>query len=249
MKITRCWYCGEFTTTDEALVAKGSSRGRLFCLDCKGKFESKRTANKELYIAQKVEVTLERAIRILEKQQNLKFDFDLYYEPFIVVSDFFRKDPLKFESAHEIAACVELLRNEIKVKTQQNVGRKRVDFILTDLKVALEIDGGLHRFSIGKDSQRDVFILNELNKDEKGWEIVRIPTSFIEQDISKLVPAIKTMYSEKQKLRRKYNGFIPSGYSKSNKMAHLSALNGVLPDYEIETMVKDTVSEEEFLNR
>ena len=245
MKIRRCWYCDGYTTTDVGQVAKGSSKGRIFCPDCKEKFEAERAENKRLYIAQKVEVTLERAIRILEKQQNLKFDFDLYYEPFVVVSDFFRKDPLKFESAHEVVACVELLRNEIKVKTQQRVGRKRIDFILTDLKVALEIDGGLHRFSIGKDSQRDVFILNELNKDGKGWEIVRIPTSFIEQDVSKLVPAIKTMYSEKQKLRRKYNGFIPTGYSKSNKMAHLSALNGVLPDYEVEEMIKDTILEEE----
>ncbi len=38
-------------------------------------------------------------------------------------------------------ACIELLRSQIKVKTQQRIGRKRVDFILPDMKVVLEIDG------------------------------------------------------------------------------------------------------------
>lgn len=248
MQIVRCWQCGEFITKDVSELAKGSSKGRLFCPECKNLFEKTREDTKQEYIRLKTLVTLERAMRIIEKQARLNVNTDDYFEPFEVVSEFLKKDSTKFESAHEIVACMELLRNEVHVKAQQSVGRKRIDFILPDLKVALEIDGGLHKFQIGKDSQRDIYVLNELNKNEKGWEIVRIPTSMIEKDITKLMPAIKAIYKEKQELRRKYNGFIPSYYSRSNKMAHIAALNGILSDKELDVLTKETLSSEEINN-
>lgn len=247
MIITRCWYCDSFLPKDEAFLAQGSSKGRLFCEECKEEFELQREETKATYISHKVEVTLERAIRIIEKQQTLSLRMDQYKDAFEVVAEFYRQDSTRFDSAHEVATCIELIKNEIKVKTQYRIGRKRVDFLLPDKKVVLEIDGNMHKFKVGKDSQRDIFILNELNKDDKGWEIIRIPTSLIEKDISKLVYTIDRLYKERQELRRKYNGFIPSYYSRSNRMAHIAALNGIISDKEIDAMKKDTLTDEEYL--
>ncbi|EKA0857757.1 hypothetical protein ONF04_003030, partial [Listeria monocytogenes] len=83
--------------------------------------------------------------------------------------------------------------------------------------------------------------LNTLNKSEHGWEIIRIPTRFIEQNIRRLVPAIKALYKERQELRNKHNGFIPSYYSRTNKMSHISAIKGVASDNEIEVMEQEVL--------
>lgn len=246
MNVERCWQCGNFTAIDTSKLAKGSSKGRRFCSECVDKFEEERSDVKNKYIELKVLVTLERALRIIERQQTISLIMDNYYDAYQIVSEFFISDSKKFDSAHEVATCIELLRNKIKVKAQYAIGRKKVDFLLPDLKVALEIDGGMHRFKVGKDSQRDTFILNELNKNEKGWEIIRIPTSLVEKDVTKLVPTIKILYKEKQNLRRKYNGFIPTYYSRTNKMAQIEALNGILPEREIEEMKKETLCKEEY---
>lgn len=245
MQIVTCWHCGEFLAADTTVIAAGSSGGRKFCPECKELFETKREETKRKYIQYKVEVTIERALRLIEKQDSCSFRMDEYYDASAVVTDLFRKDSTKFDSAHEVIACIELIRNLIKTKTQQRIGRKKVDFLLPDLKVVLEIDGNLHDFKIGKDSQRDIFILNELNKDDKGWEIIRIPTSLIEKDITKLVPSIKVLYKKRQELRRKYNGFIPPYYSRHNKIAQVEALKGASDDFELKELEKDVLREEE----
>ncbi|KYD23275.1 hypothetical protein B4109_3201 [Geobacillus stearothermophilus] len=75
----------------------------------------------------------------------------------------------------------------------------------------------MHDYSKLKDSKRDVKIINELGT---GWEVVRIPTKYIEQNVKMLVPAIKEIYSYKQKLRKENSGFIPSSFSERDKQMY-----------------------------
>ncbi|MBC1230538.1 DUF559 domain-containing protein [Listeria booriae] len=245
MQLVRCWECNGYISREAAVHFRELSGGRNLCVECQQQYRQKIEQTKQEYIGYKIEVTLERAIHLIEKQEKCSMRMEEYLDAYEAVSEFFRNDSNKFDSAHEVMACIELLRNGVKVQAQQKIGRKRVDFILPDLKVVLEIDGGLHRFKVGKDSERDVFILNTLNKDDSGWEIIRIPTKLIGVNIRQLLPAIKALYKERQDLRKRHDGFIPSYYSRTNRMAHVSALKGVFPNHEIEDMEHDTLDANE----
>lgn len=218
--LKECWYCDEMVVLNVP-----SLKNRIFHDECFDDYQKEKEKEKEEYVRLKIEVMYERSLRMLEKQEGVCLAE--YKEAAEVVRDLARKDTNKFDSSHEMIAAMELINNRISTKVQYSVGRKKVDMLLPDLKVALEIDGHLHQFRIGKDSERDVEILNTLNERESGWEMVRIPTKFIEKNVSKLVPAIKAIHREKQSLRAKNGGFIPSYYSRHNLSAQLQALDGV----------------------
>ncbi|WP_061567560.1 DUF559 domain-containing protein [Geobacillus stearothermophilus] len=204
-----CWSCGipVATILDKPYV-------RLFCPECKDEYEQDKQETLSKYIELKTRVMFERAMRILEKQFAHLYE---YKDESEVVLELALKDPEKFGSSHEMVAAMELLRNRVKAKLQQKILRHRVDFLLPELKVVLEIDGYMHDYSKLKDSKRDVKIINELGT---GWEVVRIPTKYIEQNVKMLVPAIKEIYSYKQKLRKENSGFIPSSFSERDKQMY-----------------------------
>lgn len=215
-----CWYC------DEPVILEASTfKNRIFHTECFDAYRHEKEKEKEEYVRLKIELMYERSLRMLEKQDGVCLAD--YKEAAEAVRNLARKDTTKFDSSHEMTAAMELINNRIKTKLQHSVGRKKIDMLLPDLKVALEIDGHLHQFRIGKDSERDIEILNTLNEMENGWEIIRIPTKFIEVNVKKLVPAIKALYNEKQSLRMDNGGFIPSYYSRHNLSAQLQALEGV----------------------
>ena len=187
---------------------------RAFCPDCKTEYETTKEKTLKEYIRLKTIVMHERAIRFIEKQGC---NISLYKDPAEVVLEYALAAPEKFGSSHEMMAAMELIRNEIKVKLQHKINRHRVDFFIPDMKVVLEVDGYMHDFRELKDSKRDVTILDELGK---GWEVVRIPTKHIEANLKQLIPAIKAVYKEKQELRRKHGGFIPTYFSKNERAHH-----------------------------
>ena len=224
-----CWFCGESLIVEDKPVEMNFFgkyiEERNFHEDCKPLYRKRRDEIKEEYIRLKIEVMFERALRMMEKQDG--FHINDYKEASEVVGELARKDPKKFDSSHEMMAAMELINNRIHTKVQYPLNKRRIDMLLPSLKVALEIDGVHHNFIIGKDSDRDIEILNELNKNDKGWEIVRIPTKIIEKNLKELIPTIRHIYKEKQDLRRRNGGFIPSYYSRTNLSAHLKAVQGV----------------------
>lgn len=187
---------------------------RPFCPDCKEEFTKNKEETLKQYINLKTKVMHERAIRFIEKQHA---NIAVYKEPAEVVLEFALSAPEKFGSSHEMMAAMELIRNEVKIKMQHKISKHRVDFFIPSMKVVLEVDGYMHATRTLKDSKRDVNILNELGK---GWEVIRIPTKHLETNLKQLIPAIKAVYKEKQGLRRKNGGFIPSYYSKRESMHH-----------------------------
>lgn len=238
MNILNCWHCGEPTI---ARSDKGTLR--CFCDTCTNKHSEQVENNKNEYVRLKIEVMFERALRMMEKSGRVSIN--QYYEAAEAVHDLARKEPNKFDSSHEMMAVMELLKNRIRCKVQFKVNNRRVDILLPDLKVALEIDGALHKFRIGKDSERDIEILNALNKDDSGWEIVRIPTKFIENNLPRLLKAIKAISKEKRELRAKNGGFIPSYYSRHNALAQIKALEDV-DDYTKQQLKENVLSMDTF---
>lgn len=208
-----CWTCGIPVAT-----VLDNPHSRMFCPECKEKYEADKQNTLSKYIELKIRVMFERAMRILEKQFAPLYE---YKDESEYVLELALSDAEKFGSSHEMVAAMELLRNRVKAKVQQRILSHRVDFLLPDLKVVLEIDGYMHNYSKLKDSKRDVKIVNELGA---GWEVVRIPTKYIEQNVRMLVPAIKELHAYKQKLRRKYNGFIPPTFSERDKQLYQQIL-------------------------
>ncbi|KRN03210.1 hypothetical protein FD00_GL000552 [Liquorilactobacillus mali KCTC 3596 = DSM 20444] len=140
-------------------------------------------------------------------------------------------------------AAIELVHERIKSKTQFKIGRRRVDFLIPSLHVALEIDGKLHEFKVVKDSNREIEIMKNLNKQMGGsWEVIRIPTKYIETNIKQLGKAIAALYNSRQSERKKNNGFLPTNWSKTNKIAQINALSN------IEDQTKETINLDNIIN-
>ncbi len=214
----KCWWCGETMTVTYRINAMV----RLYCTDeCAAAKEQDRVETLSQYVTLKIKVMHERALRMLEKQEAA---LPAYKEASDVVLEVALEEPGKFQSSHEMIAIMELLRNRVQVKTQQKVAGHRVDCIIPEMNVVLEIDGYMHGNSVKKDSKRDKKVRQELGAQ---WEVVRIPTKFLEMKAGKLMVAIKEVYRTKQELREKNYGMIPDWYSQRDKEYYAKLLKTV----------------------
>lgn len=237
--LNECWHCGEYFVE---LDRTRYGNYRPIHKECKLEHYSKMNAMKEEYVRLKIELMFDRAIKILEKQPKLRISN--YKEAADAVIELARKEPSKFGSSHEMVAAMELIRNEVKVKMQYQINRRRVDILLPDLRIALEIDGKQHKHAIKKDSQRDIEIMNVLNEEKGGWEIIRVGTGKIESDITDLLPNIKKDYIKRQELRKRYNGFLPSYYDYHNQAIHYKVLEDV-NDESKDTLIREGVESDQ----
>lgn len=238
MEIYTCWNCGNCVTEDNKIHT------RAFCDECRKNYQEEYEAYMSTYLKMKMEIMWNRAIRCMERQE--KVDINQYFDECQYVKDIAFKDFNKFQSSNEMMAAIELLKCRVKTKMQYKILKYRVDFYLPDLKVVLEIDGRLHDFKVKKDSDRDIAILAELNSNDKGWEVVRIPTGYLEMNIKQLVPAIKAVKKEKQRLRRLNGGFIPVSFNRSSayqnkKIAKLTKDNSLS---ELDNLLEATAPKE-----
>lgn len=209
-----CWGCDipVEVVTDSPIL-------RVFCPECKEEYAKNKKETLEKYIELKIMVMHERALRYLEKQYAKLYK---YKDASEVILEAALDDPEKFMSSHEMIAAMEMVRNRIKVKTQQKIGSHRVDFVIPQMKVVLEVDGYMHDYSKIKDSNRDVEVRKELGEE---WEIVRIPTKYLEKNASKLITAIKEVYKYKKEIRKSNYGLIPSWYSEREKERYKHIFN------------------------
>ena len=229
-----CWMCGgenaeyslatenwlsndelsEIVATRNELVIKAvykrheDTSRRMFCKECFAKIKAEHSEDKKQYLYYKKKLMLERAVRSLEKQA-----LDIYrYKD--IISDlwgYIQEQPDKFDSSYEMIAAIILIENEIRSKMQYKVGKYRVDFLIPEYKIALEIDGGLHENTLYRDNNRDIELRRILGAD---WETVRISTKYLDQNAKALPDAMFAVKEEKQKLRARNNGFLPDWYSK-----------------------------------
>lgn len=117
-----------------------------------------------------------------------------------------------FDSTEEIMVAIELVKNNVKARHQVKFGPYRVDFLLPDYKVILEVDGRLfHGGNKSKKEQlRDNCILLSLGPK---WEMIRISDDIINKNITKLIPAIETIKTERSKVRNNNGGILPNWYT------------------------------------
>ena len=203
-----CWWCNKPVTVKQKFPATI----RIYCSDdCRQAQSTEKELILKNYIELKIKVMHERALRFLEKQEAV---MGLYKEAANVVLEYALEKKEGFQSSHEMMAAMELVRNKIRIKLQQQIGKHRVDMVIPDKKVVLEIDGFMHTYRVKKDSKRDIEIRKELGQD---WEIVRIPTKYIEKNVKMLIPAINEVRKEKQQYRLNNNGLLPEYYSKREK--------------------------------
>lgn len=205
-KKVKCWDCDKDITTKD--FAK-----RSYCSVCK---ENKKIKDNEInvkYTKIRTMLMFERALRILEKQ-NKQLDIGEYKDAADVLQEYSLNHAGKFDSSHEMLVAMQMIKDRIHLFVQPTVASRRVDFILNEEKIVLEVDGYLHEHSQEKDYEFDKQVREELGKD---WEVIRIPTKYIETNITMIYEAVMELKIYKQKLRESNYGIIPDYYSKREK--------------------------------
>lgn len=157
------------------------SRKRTYICDyCKGIIKEK----KKIMIPEgetKYDMRFRKAVQAIEKAVK-KYDT---YERAIEIA---KTRMYSYGSVPEVMAAIELLKNKLKIIPQQKIGKYRVDFVLPDLKVILEIDGKPYHTDLQKEGVRDIYLRLRLGM---SWTIIHFPVEYIEKDVTKLVPYIK----------------------------------------------------------
>ena len=144
----------------------------------------------DLYLRSKKEKKFEAAVERISRMTKLTPKYKKAIE--IVHKNLHRKG--WFQSTEEIMVAIELLKNDVKAIHQQKVKQYKVDFVLPDMKVLLEIDGQIYHGDLRKEGNRDGNIVLAMGLD---WHVVRITTEKVNKDITKLMKAIKTIKEHK----------------------------------------------------
>lgn len=100
-----------------------------------------------------------------------------------------------YGSIPEVMVAIELIKLGYKIIPQQKIGRYKVDFLLPNEKLVIEVDGGLYHQSPHK-GDREAVIQLSLGLD---WKIIHIPAELISVDIKKLKVIIKKLATPGQK--------------------------------------------------
>lgn len=207
----KCWKCGK------ALKADGfEPQKRVFCEACEKEYRAEYKKTVAEYVALKIRVMYERALREMEAGGCYMHE---YSEIAPKILDDALRTPDKYQSSDEMIAAMVLISNGYAIEMQHSVGPYQVDVFIPEMCVCLEIDGERHDHRADYDSKRDIEIRRVLG--EK-WEVIRIPTKYIEQNPEALPDAIEASYRQKKKYRKENGGFLPNSYSK-REAAHYKA--------------------------
>ena len=189
--IIPCWNCGKPATETRVFVDEFGTRYqepsmlyRCYCAACKDLVDKAEQEERSMYVRLRKREMFRKACTMLEKQCTKMYE---YKEAIDTVYDFLEEHPDKFDSSYEVLAAIVLLQNRIYMKMQHKIGKYQVDFLLPDLGVVLEIDGERHKHKRTYDTRRDLAIKRMLGD---GWDIIRMPTEYLDKDAKKLPEAI-----------------------------------------------------------
>jgi very-short-patch-repair endonuclease len=195
----KCVTCGsEFTTMNY------KSNYVYKCQDC-------RQAEKEQGTERQHDIKLKKFDKALDRIKKQGNDIDIYKQAIAIIKPLLENRNW-FQSTEEIMVGLELAKKKVKFNHQVKVGRYVVDFILPDEKIAIEVDGSVfhNQLTLEKEKYRDKMIIVSLGAD---WEIIRIKDTYINQNISKFVPAIKAVAKKRKQYRLSHNGQLPKKYN------------------------------------
>ncbi len=214
-----CWYCGKLTK----LVYEPNER--VFCEECKTKHLKEHKENVLNYAKLKIDVMYENALRTMEKAGVYMYE---YQNSAKKIYEDAKTDTEKFFSSYEMITAIILDEFGYEYEINKKILKYRTDFYIPELKVCLEIDGERHNHREVYDNRRDLEIRNYLGLD---WEIIRIPTKYLNQNPVRLIDAVEELKKEKKRIRNKNKGVIPEWYSKREKEHYRK----ITPDREVTT--------------
>ncbi|WP_146009208.1 DUF559 domain-containing protein [Beduinella massiliensis] len=199
----RCSICGE-----EMLVMRYTSGTKYTCKACKANNALRDSERRILDTFEIKERRMDNAIQRIAKVARIE-----NYET--AISDVHKRihTPLSYESTEEIMVAIELEQKHIKYRHQVKFGsRYRADFVLPDMKVVLEVDGEIYHGEEKrtKENLRDNLIAISLGAE---WEVVRIPASLINKNVTRLVSAVSRAKEKRMLIRKRNGGAIPEWYS------------------------------------
>lgn len=178
----RCTICGKETDKRDAV--------RCMCNECEEQHNKEHQDKIKEYITLKNYFMYERAIKRFEHSGLEGGKKARFTEPSIIVKEYIDNNPETLDSTEEVIFLIAMVEEEIKVKCQQKIGRYKVDFLLPEYKTIVEIDGFLHKHHKRADQNRDAFLREEMGK---GWEVVRIPTDFVNNYPDSIADALFTI--------------------------------------------------------
>lgn len=154
-----------------------SSEKTYYCDYCKLKIKKKeKILNEEIIdIKTKKEIAFTKATNRIEKQVK---DFGAYSDAISLAA----RRSENYGSIPEAMVAIELVKLGYKVIPQQKIGKYRVDFLLKEQKVVIEVDGKIYHKNI-YNGDREATIQLSLGLD---WKIIHIPAELISKDIKKL---------------------------------------------------------------
>ena len=202
----RCWNCGEIIPEDQFYGC-----GRRFCEKCETQHMEKYKGVVNEYAIIKNRVMFERAMRMMEKAGCRMTKYKRYAR---AVEAHSKENPEQYRSSDEMIAAIVLLEAGYDFQMNKAIGKYHIDIFIPSIYVCLEIDGDRHKYSKKEDGQRDLEIRHTLGSK---WEIIRIPTKYLEKEQGKIVEAIESVYKLKKEFRGRNGGVLPETYSKSVK--------------------------------
>ena len=203
----KCHICGK------EVLSYSYIRGKQYtCKDCKLDNYLADKEIKNIKNLDKKEQKFEKAVARITK--TVGKNINKYEKAIDIVHKKLHKDNW-FDSTEEIMTAIELVKNKVKARHQVKVGRYRIDFVLPDEKIILEIDGRLFHTdnTLEKEKVRDNLLLLHFGVD---WEVIRITDDYINQNIKRLVPAIRRLKDERARIRKQNDGILPEWYSKKD---------------------------------
>lgn len=210
----KCWSCGANIVESYGSMDIASLR---YCYPCYRKHAKGYKDTLAEYLKLKNQVQFERAMRIMERAGT---DMTKYKRYACAVEKHSADNYELYKSSDEVVAAVIMLETGIDFEMNYKIGQYIVDMYIPQWETIVEIDGGLHDGKELKDSNRDVKLRQILGQE---WEVVRIPTKYIEQNPARIPDAIKAIAKEKRELRKKYGGFLPENYSKREAARYKNA--------------------------
>ena len=211
----KCWVCGADIVESFGIMDIVSTR---YCLTHYREHQKEYKKTVSEYLKLKNKVMFERAMRIMEKAGCDMTQCKRYAQ---AVQKHSADNPDLYKSSHEIVTAVVLLDADYDFDMNYKIGDYIVDVYIPRLALIVEIDGELHEGKELRDSNRDVK-LRQILGDE--WEVVRIPTKYIEQNPIKIPDAIQAIAKKKRDLRKQNGGFLPNSYSKREAARYKDAM-------------------------
>jgi very-short-patch-repair endonuclease len=174
-------------------------RGKDYtCSKCKREAANAKKLNENPEYLQKAYKKLECSIqRLAQQHQNM----NNYQIAINKMHGYINKNGW-FGSTEEMMAALVLIKDKIKLKHQYKIGRNKVDFLLPDYKIVLEIDGELYHGieNKKKDDKRDKKILGVLGSE---WDVLRIKTKDVNSKAYKITDAVKRYKTLKNTLLKR----------------------------------------------